>query len=525
MIRLSLLISPLMAAWTTLRLSVALPVFIAIGLASASPVRAQWVARSEGGESTTVVGPSWSPNRAPPQDQAGSLAPSGQGSNARGFQIAPESRPVARVAQASRVAEVPASMKFGDAEEIPTPVPTRSAPVRVGDRQFEDQEPFAGDRLSVPCDDDDYWCNPYSGRIDFDSCRLFGGRLWARSEYLLWWTRGSNLPVLVTTSPVGTLPQDSGILGRPDTSVLFGDSAVMTDARSGGRFTVGYLLVPSEGLGVEANYLFLGTAASHYQADSASVPILARPYYDLGFNAESALLASHPDFLSGSVLVDATTDFQGAEVLLRKTVWQGHCERFDFLLGYRFARLDDGLEIRQSSQWTKAQGIIPPGTTKDLFDSFDTENQFNGGELGLAYRERMGQWSLEILGKVALGNTASQVRVDGATVTTLPDGRSATFVGGLLAQETNIGTFQQNQFSVIPEFGVTVGCNLTRQLRATFGYTFIYWNNVLRSGDQIDRYLSQLPPEPPTGDHRPVVLMKDTDFWAQGMRIGFDYCF
>ena len=256
-----------------------------------------------------------------------------------------------------------------------------------------------------------------------------------------------------------------------------------------------------------------------------TVVYIARPYYDLGINPESALLVYHPDFLAESVSVDTTTDFQGAEVLLRKTVWQGYCDRFDFLLGYRFARLDDGLDIRQFSQWTTAQGIIPPGTTKDLFDSFDTENQFNGGELGLSYRGRINQWSLEILGKVALGNTSSQVRVDGAAVTTLPDGRSATFAGGLLAQETNIGSFQQNQFSVIPEFGVTLGYNLTRQLRATFGYTFIYWNNVLRSGDQIDRALSQLPPEPPTGDRRPVVLMKDTDFWAQGMRFGLDYCF
>jgi hypothetical protein len=107
----------------------------------------------------------------------------------------------------------------------------------------------------------------------------------------------------------------------------------------------------------------------------------------------------------------------------------------------------------------------------------------------------------------------------------LPDGRSATFEGGLLAQETNIGTFQQDRFSVVPEVGVTLGCNLTRQLRATVGYTFVYWNNVLRSGDQIDRSLSQLPPEPPTGDHRPSVPMNVTDFWAQGMTFGLDYCF
>jgi hypothetical protein len=175
------------------------------------------------------------------------------------------------------VAEVPASRKFDEeAEEIPIPAPTRSAPMGMSDRQFEAQEPFAGDRLSFPCDDNDYKCNPYYGHIDFECCRLFAGRLWGRSEYLLWWTRGSNLPVLVTTSQAGTPPGDSGILGRTSTSVLFGDNVVMTDARSGGRFTIGYLFNDCESIGVEGNYLFLGRAASHYQADNTTIPILAR---------------------------------------------------------------------------------------------------------------------------------------------------------------------------------------------------------------------------------------------------------
>jgi len=324
---------------------------------------------------------------------------------------------------------------------------------------------------------------------------------------------------------VGTLPQDAGILGRADTEILYGDNQVMTDARSGGRFTAGYLLLPCEGLGVEANYLFLGTAASHYQADDTSVPILARPYYDLGLNAQDALLVSHPDFLNGSIAIDSTTNFQGAEVLLRKTLCQGYCNRLDFLVGYRFARLNDGLDIQQFSEWTRPYGDILAGTTKSLVDSFDTENQFHGGELGLSYRGRAGQWSLELLGKIGLGDNLSDLTIGGSTITTLPDGRSGTFVGGLLAQETNIGKYERNQFAVLPELGVTVGYNLTCQLRATLGYTFIYWNNVLRAGDQIDSSLSQLPPEPPTGTHEPAALMKTTDFWAQGLRAGVDFCF
>jgi hypothetical protein len=350
-------------------------------------------------------------------------------------------------------------------------------------------------------------------------------RISVRGEYLLWWTAGSYVPALLTTSPVGTLPQDSGILGRPGTTVLAGDGDLATACRSGGRFTVECPAAPWTWLSIEANYLFLGNGAYHRQFDSTLIPILARPYVDLGLDAESALLVAHPAFLEGSAWIDATTDVQGAEILLRQLVFGRFSGRVDFLLGYRFSWLDDDLRIRQFSRWTAAQGIILPGTTKDLVDLFDAENQFHGGEIGLAYRERAGRWSLELLGKVALGNTQSHVRVAGSTITTVPNGASATFSGGLLAQPTNIGSYIENRSSVIPEFGVTLGCDVTPRLRATFGYTFIYWSGVMRAGAQIDRDLSQLPPEPPTGENRPAVLMRTSDFWAQGMNFGLDYRF
>ena len=223
--------------------------------------------------------------------------------------------------------------------------------------------------------------------------------------------------------------------------------------------------------------------------------------------------------------MDATNGFQAAEVLLRRALCRGCDERLDLLVGYRFAELNDGLAIHQFSQWTQAQGIIPAGTTKDITDSFDTANQFNGGQLGVAYQERVGRWSLEMLAKLGLGNTQSRVRIDGGTVTTVPGGGSATFDGGLLAQTTNIGVHESNVFSLMPELGITLGCDLTCRLRATFGYTFLYWSRVARPGDQIDRNLSQLPPEPPVAGGGPAFALRTTDFWAQGMNFGLDYRF
>ncbi len=515
---------------TGLGLSVAVAACLAFGLAAAS-ASAQWVAVRQPTEETAppdapADAPVWSPSRRPPPAYSDDVRRAEPKKPSARSSARSEPRAGGGLKQASYDPQTAGAVKYEvPAQETLTPIPLRQGAVEIGDQPPNGPELFDDNGPPGMYDGADDGRQPCPGCPTADSWRPIADRLWCRGEYLIWWTRGSNLPPLVTTSPVGTLPQDAGILGRADTEILYGDNQVLTDARSGGRFTAGYLLLPCEGLGVEANYLSLGTAASHYQADDTSLPILARPYYDLGLNAQDALLVSHPDFLSGSIAIDSTTDFQGAEVLLRKTLCQGYCNRLDFLVGYRFARLNDGLDIQQFSEWTRPYGDILAGTTKSLVDSFDTQNQFNGGELGLSYRGRAGQWSLELLGKIGLGDNLSDLTVGGSTITTLPDGRSGTFVGGLLAQETNIGKYQRNQFAVLPELGVTVGYNLTCQLRATLGYTFIYWNNVLRAGDQIDSSLSQLPPEPPTGTHEPAALMKTTDFWAQGLRAGVDFCF
>src|ERR1022692_2583343 len=57
------------------------------------------------------------------------------------------------------------------------------------------------------------------------------GMFWARADYLLWWTKGSRVPPLVTTSPAAS----GGIIG-PGTTVLFGGSSLDSDPSSGVRF-------------------------------------------------------------------------------------------------------------------------------------------------------------------------------------------------------------------------------------------------------------------------------------------------
>ena len=360
------------------------------------------------------------------------------------------------------------------------------------------------------------------------SLPLSGHRFWGRAEYLLWWTEGSRVPPLVTTSPTGTLQPDAGVLDNPETSILFGNSRVNDDTRSGGRFTLGYWLDMNQEFTVETSYLFIGSDTDRFSATSDGDPILARPFFNIEIGEENAHLVAFDPLLRGSVSASAATDFQFAELLLRRRVFVyqdgaliGYGQRewhLDLLVGYLFSRLDDDLRLEESFQ------TIGP-TDVDSFDEFDTRNIFHGVQLGMATGLHRDRWSVDLLMKLGLGNSESTVLIDGGTTTTVGGGASSTAQGGLLALQTNIGRYSHSDFAIVPELGITLGFDLTEHLRATFGFTLIYWSRVARPGDQVDLDLNPtyFPNEgPPTGAPRPQFSLATTDFWAQGVNFGVE---
>jgi hypothetical protein len=227
---------------------------------------------------------------------------------------------------------------------------------------------------------------------------------WGQIDYLLWWTAGFHVPALITTSPVGTAPGDAGVLGEPGTSVLLGNTTLDADAHSGLRVAIGCGLPACPRLGVQGSYFYLAQQTADFAAASPATPIIARPFFDEPSTSQDALLVAHPDFLTGSVLVGASTELQSAEILVRGNLFGNPANRTDALLGYRFGLLSESLRISSASQWTVPQGPILAGTTKDIVDVFDTDNQFHGIDLGLVHQLLLGRWSFEFLAKVALGN-------------------------------------------------------------------------------------------------------------------------
>jgi hypothetical protein len=367
-------------------------------------------------------------------------------------------------------------------------------------------------------------------------------RFYASAEYLLWWFKGFNTPPLVTTSPA-TVPQAmQGVLGEPTTAVLFGGSQLTQDAFSGVRLRAGYAFGPCNLWAVEGSYFVLQQQNVRFSTSSAANPVIARPFIandaQLG-QFESAELVSSPgsapgDLFSsiGSIRVDAPTQLWGAEVNLRRTICCGCDYKIDVLGGYRYLNLSDGLHITEDLTALRAvpSAGINVGDHIIVTDRFDTRNQFNGGQMGIAGEWRYGRLVLGGSVKLALGNMHETMDIHGSTSITsaTPGVPTRQFGSGLLALSSNSGTFSRDQFAVVPEVGLQVGFQLTDHLRAFVGYNFLYINNVVRPGDQIDRVLNTnlippFTPNAPAGPARPIVPFKTTDFWAQGVNLGLEF--
>ena len=388
----------------------------------------------------------------------------------------------------------------------------------------------------------DGYGEPYWGGGDFYGGFMpwwgfIPGRLWVQADGLVWWTRGMDLPTLVTTSPRSVT--DPNQVGQ-NSSVLFGAEKVNEGSRGGGRISFG--LRPNEcaSWGAEVSYMSLEEESTSFQATSDGTPILARPFFNVGLGANEQRLAqpdtliiTFPDVRSGSISAHADTNFQGIEVLLRRRLSDWCTGHFDLIGGWRSNRLDDDLVIASTF---RQEGAFPPGfqgpilqegTEISVIDLFETENIFTGAEIGFNAHFQRCRWSLDLLMKVALGNTESEVTVAGSTLRTLGVEEDRDDYG-FLALPSNIGVYRKNDFAMIPEIGITFGYDLTCNLRATFGYTLIYWGKVARAADQIDLDLNLPEPDTdvqPLGLPRPEFPFATNDFWATGMNFGLEYRF
>ncbi len=202
----------------------------------------------------------------------------------------------------------------------------------------------------------------------------------------------------------------------------------------------------------------------------------------------------------------------------------------DGLVGFRYLRLSEQLNIQETPHFTAPFMGLLPGSGFVVDDNFKTNNQFYGGQIGLVGEFRSGPWSLNLSGKFGLGATQQTVMISGFTQTTTitAAGINTTFANsGVYANSlTNGGTHSRSVFSVVPELGLNLGYQVTERVRLFAGYNIIYWSSVVRPGAQIDLGVNPnfLPGAPAAvanvGPARPAFAFNSSDFWAQGINFG-----
>jgi len=340
---------------------------------------------------------------------------------------------------------------------------------------------------------------------------------WAEADYLAWSVSGDKLPALVTTAPVGTPLGVAGVLGQPTTTVLFGNSSVNNDWRSGGRITGGYWFDPQRSRGIEAWFFGLENASTGFAASSGAYPILTRPFTNALTGLPDALIASFPGISTGSVNASETSRLFGGGALYRQDIGMWSGQRVNALIGYRYLRSSDTLWITDTAS-SVAFGTFTPS------DNFKAASNFHGLDLGLTGDWRNGPWSLEWRGKVALGANLNTADVSGSTTSTIA-GFTTTVPGGFLALASNSGHFSQTKFAVIPELSLKAGYQIAPAWRLTVGYDVLYWTGVQRAGGLIDTTINPtlVPPGPPAGPTRPLPVMNTTNLLAQGFSFGVRY--
>jgi hypothetical protein len=347
---------------------------------------------------------------------------------------------------------------------------------------------------------------------------------WSSAEIMAWRVPGSNLPPLVTTSPAGTPLANAGVLGTPGAMVLAGDDHVNGELRAGGRFTFGAWFDAGHTWGIEADVMLVREHSSQFSAGSDGSQIFARPFVNAASGAENSEIVSYPGLLSGNVTVHSMSDpLIVSDVALRHALLANRAGHVDFLIGYRYLHFAEGLQIQEN---LTSLDPLTLGTNLRVSDHFATRNDFNGGLFGLDTEWTCGPLSLQIFGKVGLGNLRRDVVINGNTVITSPGTASMAYPGGLLALPSNSGTFTSDHFVPLPELGLTGGWQITRNLRATLGYSVLWLSDMVRPGDQIDRTVNsnQLPPPlPVSGPTRPNLTLRESDFWVQGLRIGLEF--
>ena len=328
-------------------------------------------------------------------------------------------------------------------------------------------------------------------------------------EYLTWWIREGRIPTVLTTSP----PASQGILGQPDTRVLYGDQRLETrhqDRFVGGRISADWMDGSGE-FGVEGRAFFLERDSTYFKAvDTNGSKLLALSYVDAATGKEASRLVAGPDpqrgLLTGGFVGYSRIEWFGEEANFVLPLTRGEAWKVDLLAGARFFQMRDRYHFTATSR-------SYPDTAAHLYgldDNYRVSTAFYGAQVGVRGEAEFGRFFVQARGTIALGGDDEKGTTFGESIDQTPAFRHATPVG-LLIGPNNTADYSRWALDGVGEVGVNVGYQLNRRLRFTAGYTLIAWFDPLRAGDQIDRVAN-----------RPGFAFKGETTWVHGVSAGIE---
>lgn len=351
---------------------------------------------------------------------------------------------------------------------------------------------------------------------------------WVSGEYLLWFVKSGGAAFPLVTS---------GLPGGPDTRVLFGTENLSgRSPYSGVRVRAGTYL-DDLGVGFDAGGFLLEQRGTTFNvaSDTASGPVIARPFLNTATNTESVNLLSAPNTVTGGINIAARTQLWGAEANLTRRVELGPIEML--YVGFRYLTLEEDLSIDDRSTLVPGglgffDGLpVSVGDTRLKNDFFRTQNDFYGGQVGMKAAYRAGRFDVNLRSAVGFGVNVEKVTVRGSTTLIPVAGPVATVPGGLLALASNSRDESRSEFAVVPEVDLSFGYQLAPWARLFVGYNFLYVSSVARAGEQMERNINPvglpISPnyDPAVNAVNPRPVTKSTDFWTQGVNFGVGVSF
>ncbi|MEM6472803.1 MAG: BBP7 family outer membrane beta-barrel protein [Planctomycetota bacterium] len=379
---------------------------------------------------------------------------------------------------------------------------------------------------SIGCDGlgcDGLGCDPFG----CDSLGICGGnRDWFGSlELLLMFRKGDRvLPLVTSTTTDPPVLETAGVRGEADTIAIFGDEKLLDGMTAGGRLTIGSWLDRYKDRSIVLRGWFAGEETSGFATDDIATAVITRPFFDVSDGItpeESTLVVAFPDLASGSISVQADSNVYGADISMRQLWYKGMGGTIDLLYGYQYLGLDESLAISSTST-SLSDDFAPVGSVRSVIDDFDVENDFHGGQLGIATNYREGCWSFSSLAKVGFGSLSRRVTRTGTDFRSI-DANNFTDPNGLLIRSTNSGERTDNTFSWVPELDFTLGWQHFPSFDVTVGYHVIAVTDAVQVSGTIDPELASNLVDPPVGAQRPSPTLRDNTFYVQGIHFGLNY--